>query len=247
MNKNLLLQLILIVTTNAIFAQTSRKAINISNDFYTIKIDDGVGQKLNLQGGTIGKQTYTITKQGEGFIRMQDAPLKMVLKNVFPDKIFKIKSLTQPEEVISIELAYPGITKDEASKLFLQNLSEYFSWKINEQQGLSEKWTFQLLDSLKLAKQAHEPKDIPEGYGVLEMNSSDGDWSVEKSTLEDLANRLGKKIDVKIDNAITSEKKFHFEFTLKKPFDFEIVNKKLKEYGIGIVKEKNTNRVIEIE
>jgi hypothetical protein len=246
MNKNLLLLVIIFVSTNVILAQTIRKPINISNDFYTIKIDEGVGQKFDLKGGVIG-QTYTITKQREGFIRMEDAPLKMVLQNVFPDKTFIIKSLALPDKVISIELAYPGITKEEASNLFLQQLTKYFSWKINEQQGSQEKWTFQLLDSLKLAKQAHEPKDIPEGYGVLEMNSSDGDWSVEKSTLDDLANRLGKKIDIKIDNTITFEKKYHFDFMLKESFDYEVIKNKLQEYGIGVIIEKNSSKVIEIE
>jgi hypothetical protein len=240
--KNVILILsFILVLTNTSFCQNSRKPINISNDFYTIKISDGIGK---ISGSTI-----TTEKNGKDYIKIENASLKTILERVYQNSSLKFTDNTFANQYLTVDLTFQGISLDEFQPLFKQQICTYFPIKILEFKGDSEKWTLQIQDSVLLASKVFSAKLMDvfgKGFKTLETYNDSGKYKIENVSLDEFAKKISKLLKIPVKNNIESKSVYTFELKITNPIDYEDVKKQLEGFGFQIISEKYSNKVIEI-
>ncbi len=241
MKKHLLLLIYILLSNKYCYSQNLRPQINISNDFYTIKISEGVG-KVN---GSI----RTVEKNGINYFKIENASFKTILERVFPYSNLKFIDNSIINQYLNVDLIFQGISLDEFQPLFIQQISNYFPVKITGFKSESEKWTLQKQDSSLLSKKIHTVKlmdAIKRQYSSLVSFSSDGEYKAEGISLNEFGKKLSQQIHIPIENKIESKSVYDFELKISNPIDYENIKKQLESFGFQIITEKYNNETLEI-
>ncbi len=241
MKKNLFLLSFTFFLSQYGYSQNSRTPIDISNEFYTIKISEGISP---LKGSRV-----SVEKKENNSFNIENASLKTILERVFPNSTLKFVDNKFAEELLNVTLTFRGISFEEFQPLFIQQISKYFPIKIVDLKGILEKWTFQKQDSVLLSKKFSVVKfmDVPSNkINSMVTYSSDGDFKAQKVSLDGFAKNLSQQIKIPIENKIESKGVYDFELKISNPIDYEDIKKQLEGFGFQIVTEKYNNKVLEI-
>jgi hypothetical protein len=231
----------ILVVTNISFCQNSRKPINISNDFYTIKISDGVGYTNGY--------TKTTEKNGTDYFKMENVRLRTIFERVYPNSTLKFSDNKYANKFLNVDLIFQGMSLEEFQPLFKQQICNYFPIKILELKGDSEKWTLRKQDSVLLASKVFSAKlmdVLGKGFKTLETFDDSGKYKIENVSLEEFAKKLSKLLKIPVENNIESKSVYAFELKITQPIDYEDVKKQLESFGFQIISEKYNNKVLEI-